>query len=330
MPAYFDIDDVYIAVSEEALFAADSLAKHLVRGHSTSDYEDFAVICGAAFKQFFEQDHEMGLVARQKILRGMIERTSLGDYFETISDQFVQQMEYVSPELYEVLIEIQKSAPDKIRSMARTYWKGNTTDPLFLYGTWLDSTNAVHHLKALQSVMNDLLSLQRHSLDPDFARLGYKVHTPHKNVDLNRQVEVVYKTLAGKEQNAAQKFNESITALLETHPDFAKKLLNRFYYMHSNDSKTFFNTNNVLNDNQRTLLSQLSETLNAQFKEIKIGRLYAQYWAHNIVQRATHIMVGVSATNTVEVEAPSIDKDKIQERRAEVVETVRRSLARAT
>ena len=100
--------------------------------------------------------------------------------------------------------------------------------------------------------------------------------------------------------------------------------------MNSHDSKTFFNTNNVLNDNQRTLLSQLSETLNAQFKEIKIGRLYAQYWAHNIVQRATHIMVGVSATNTVEVEAPSIDKDKIQERRAEVVETVRRSLARAT
>lgn len=329
MPANLDLDDVYVAVSEEALFAADRLAETLSIARTSPQYETFAVACGAAFKHFFELDHEMGVLARQKIVRGMIERTSASGYFEKISSHCMTRMQRDNPALYQVLHEIEQTSPDKIRKMAHMYLKEQTFDPLFLYGSWIDSTNSVEHLRDLRSVMHDLLSLQRQSLDNDFARLGYKVHNPKENTNPTKQLETVYNTLVVKEEHSALKFKNAIHPLLTNHPTVASKILHRCYcmYMPKNEFDVFFNSDQVLNDEQKNTLKTASDSLSAYWGGVNIIHLYAQNWANDIVQRSTHIMNGLGASNTVvEVEIVALDKDKIQERRAEVGETVRRSL----
>ena len=332
MPSHFDLDDIYVVVSEEALFAADATAQRLKVSTQSSLFERMAIECGRALKEFFEIDHEMGLTARQKIVRGMMERTPPNNtYFETISNTFMKRIETQDPSLFAIL---NSCIPlEEVKNLAHIFFLESEQPPILLRGPWVDPSNAVGALIHLQQAARSLMYLQQCSLNKKLQDL-YTVHTPTKNADPDTQKKEVYRTLYPKYPEDAQLFHTAIEQLEKSHPDVAKVLLQRFYFMdfQSNELGKDFHHSLVLNAEQNQLLEQAVGKLNAQWKNTPIAEQFCTLWVNDAVKRARHIMEGIGQQNNVlvAVDTKGLDKDKIEQRRADVTQTVRRSLGRST
>lgn len=328
--ADFDLDDIYVAVSEEALFAADTIAQRLAILPDSPVYDNIAVQCGRVLKEFFECDHEMGLAARQKIVRGMIERTAPSDtYFKAISTTFMERIETQAPSLFATLHSCLE--PQQIERLAETFWRTPEMHPLFLRGSWVDPSNAVDCLVKLQRAAGSLIYIQQCSTQKRLHEL-YKVHTPYKNANADTQKKEVYRTLYPKKPDEAQLFHSALEELEKSHPDVAQTLLQRFYFMDFNleELDKDFHYSLVLNAEQTQSMQQAVDNLNAQWKNTPIAEIFCQLWVKDVASRAQHIMEGLGRENdllvAVEVEATAVDKDKIEQRRASVADNVRRSL----
>jgi len=325
--AHFDMDDVYVVLSDEALVAADKMCGYLSIPTDTALFDSVVVECGRAFKLFLERDHEMGLNARQKLLRGMIERTPVGSArFERISQNFIEEIALKNPELFEVLQSLEKTKELHIKDLARTLYRNAPMDAQFLYGSWLDPSSSFLHLNGLKTAMHRLMYILECSFQEGLKDI-YKVHKTSSKPTAEQQKKAVFETLHNKTPKEAQLFIEGIEHLKSTHPQLADTLLQRFYFMamEQDDYNTVFDAAQVLTSEQVQTLEDMTRALNGFWEQYPVAQVFAQQWAKDVADRAVHIMDGVGRTEdlVVDVVVEGLDKEKIEERRAQTDQTLR-------
>lgn len=318
--AHFNLDDVYIAVSEEALFAADQISKKLNVSTNTPEFDDIVVVCGRVFKIFFEHDHEMGLSARQKILRGLIERTQLSHlYFQHISQEFKSFVEHNNSSLFAILNSLESDV-FKIQDLAKTFYDYKEFDPLFLYGSWVDSSLSVDNLRHLQTAMQSLQYIYTCSFTPQLNTM-YKFHKIDPNATFSKQTQAVVHTLASRDPEKAHIFEIALTTLHRSHPTFVENCLRQLYFMNmtEDEQKNAFHISHVLNGEQLEALHKATTDLNSYWKQIPIVCLFSTKWAKDVAARALYIMEGMGQDQELIVEFPIEGvKTKIEERRAQL------------
>lgn len=328
--AHFNLDDIYVAVSEEALFAADIVAQGLNVGTNSPVYEGIAIQCGRALKQFFEIDHEMGLQARQKIVRGMIERAQAsGVYFDKISDNFMSMIENQDPELFVILNSA--LGPDT-KDLSRMFFHNPKMDPMSLCGSWIDPLFSVTHLHNLETAAKSLMYIRQCSF-VDQLRDIYKIHTPGTKTNPHNQKKEVYETLARKKPEDAALFKFAMEELEKSHPNVASDLLQRFYFFDfdgygPSELNSHFSYSIVLSAEQSQTIARATEQLNEYWANISIVDTFCDLWIHDAITRAHNIMEGIGQQHDLllEVEPNTLDKDKIEQRRANVAHQVRQNL----
>lgn len=325
--AYFDMDEVYVVLSDEALATADKICEYLSIPKESPLFDTVVIECGRAFKPFLEHDHEMGLNARQKLLRGMIERTPVGAArFEMISHDFVKDIAFKDPSLFEVLQSLEKSERLSIKNLAHTLYRSNSIGSQFLYGPWVDPNASLLHLNNLQEAMQTLMYILQCSFVEGLSDI-YKVHKTSAKTTAEQQKKAVFETLHNKKPEESQLFVNGIDHLQRTHPQLAHHLLQRFYFMaiEKDEYNTVFDPKHVLTSEQIQNLDNMTLALQKYWGEYPIAQVFAQQCAKEVADRALHIMEGVGRTNdvVVEVAVDGMDKDKIEERRAQTTQTLR-------
>lgn len=325
--AYFDMDDVYVVLSDEALATADKICGDLSIPTNSPLFDTLVIECGRAFKPFLEHDHEMGLNARQKLLRGMIERTPVGSaHFEMISQDFIKDIEFKDPALFGVLQALEKNQELQTKTLAHKFYQRSQFDPLFLYGSWVDPNKSLLHLNVLQTAMENLMYIFRCSLTERLSDI-YKVHRTSAKLTAEEQKKAVFDTLHDKKPEEAQLFLWGMKHLQQTHPQLTETLLKRFYYMNieKDEYNTVFDPAHVLTSDQIDALENMTANLNAYWKQYPIAQMFAHKWANDVAARALHIMDGIGHTDelVVAVSVEAVGKDKIEERRTNTAETLR-------
>lgn len=325
--AHFDMDDVYVVLSDEALVAADKMCGYLSLPMDSALYDSVVVECGRAFKLFLECDHEMGLTARQKLLRGMIERTPVGSArFERISQNFIEEIALKNPKLFEVLQSLEKTKELHIKDLTHTLYRNSPMDAQFLYGSWVDPSKSFLHLKNLKTAMQSLMYIFQCSFVDRLSDI-YKVHKISEKTTAEQQKKAVFETLHNKKPEDAQLFLDGIDNLQRTHPHLANSLLQRFYFMaiEKDEYNTVFGAEQVLTSEQMHTLEDMTLTLTGFWNQYPVVQVFAQQWAKDVADRALHIMEGVGRTDdlVVDVAVEGVDKEKIEERRAQTAQTLR-------
>lgn len=325
--ADFNLDDIYVAVSEEALATADKICDYLSIPKDSPLFDTVVIECGRAFKPFLEHDHEMGLNARQKLLRGMIERTSVGAVrFEIISHDFIKQIASKDPDLFEVLQSLEKTKRLSTKDLAHNLYDLHCVDSQFLYGPWVDPNGSLLHLNKLQAAMQTLMYILQCSFVEQLSDI-YKVHKTSAKATTDQQKKAVFETLHNKNPEEAQQFVAGIDNLQHTHPQLAHHLLQRFYFMaiEKDEYGTVFDPKHVLTSEQIQRLETMTLNLHKYWKQYPLAQVFAQQCAKEMADRALHIMEGVGRTDdlVVDVAVDGMDKDKIEERRAQTAQTLR-------
>lgn len=305
-------------VSEEALVAADKISDNLGIPKESSLFNTLVIECGRKFKPFLEHDDEMGLQARQKLLHGMIERTTFGfSYFHSISQDFIKDIQIKNSALFDVLQSLSQSGALNLNDLAQRIYSKSKVDGMFLYGSWMDPNGSFLHLHGLRDVMENLMYIRQCSFVDRLSDI-YKIHKPSEKTSAEQQKEAVFETLHDKKPEEATLFLIHMQNLEKTHPHLADHLLKRFYFMAIQDDEydAVFDPSQVLTKDQSQQLEHMTTVFNKQWEHHPIVRLLVQRWSSDVAGRALHIMQGMGQDETlmVDVEVQQLDKDKIQER----------------
>lgn len=324
-----DMDAVDLAVMEEALCAADALAKRLEFSQSSPVYTNFVVLCGLAFKELLTQDSPMGLKAQQTLLRGFIERTAIStDHFTTLKEQFLQFVDTNGPsDLGSALKMIDEKDKSRLRSIIQVYWQTSCVEKQYLQGPWREEYSALQFLDNLALCLSRLEDVVRYSFDPDMKKYGYKSHTPSANASYDTQMKAVGGTLgSGNDHHYKMDFEKSLKNLHNHNTEVAQFLLHQFYIFGGTNGLSYDNRAEIINKAKADLVSMdqanywkwIQLHLEEQLGQANTPSVIAQIWVDSVVARAKEVIAQWEPGVLIEVETEvePVGKDAIEQHRA--------------
>lgn len=334
-----DMDAVDLAVMEEALCAADALAKRLEFSQSSPVYTNFVVLCGVAFKELLTQDSPMGLKAQQTLLRGFIERTAISTaHFITLKEQFLQFVDNNGPsDLGSALKMIDEKDNQRLCAIIQNHWSTSGVQEDSLQGPWREEYSALQFVHNLALCLSRLEDVVRYSYDADMKKYGYKTHTPSANASYDTQLKAVAATLgSGNDTHYKTDFEKALKSLHTHNTQVAQFMLHQFYILGGNKGLAYDNRAEIVNKAKADLVSVdqsnywkwIQLHLDEQLGQADTPSVMAKIWVDSVVARAQEVISQWEPVVMIEAktEVEPVGKEAIEQHRAQAKDALRERL----
>lgn len=309
------LDELYSVLTDEGLMATDRICELLSQDRDSDWYAQNFQKTMDALKPIVMCDHEIGIESRQKLIRGVVERSGLDeDIFQHVGREFAQ---FIQPKASTEFLKVFNTiGVDELWQHINNV--NSNTKRSFYYGQWSEEFT---YQKALQALILTEHELTLHSIRHQEQEKTWPQFKPNASKD-DMMAKIVERITSANIPSLQQA--QKALAALQNHPNFSlfvNHLLTTQYHNyadHTNRGLVLFDFDNQLTLHVKETIARVHKetlVLLEEFQPTQLS-LMAQMWADKVQQRCTTLLSHMHQASNELYPTVVVGKDSIEERRA--------------